>query len=107
MYTQEGDMSQPDLIDTKYMDQDEKFWVFTEDKQFCDPEYDDRDSCYHMECEGAYSITASILTIQCNASSKIEAAYVFSESGDTLLCYGDFIIIAMERDAAPPNFEGN
>jgi hypothetical protein len=94
----------PVYFDTTTVAEDEMFWVFTGDGEYCDHEYNRWDSCYHTSCQGTFVITATTVTIDCSSGSRIVAAYEFSENADTLFCSRGLDFMVMIRDEAPPNF---
>jgi len=90
-----------------YMDEDVLFWVFTAEGNYCDPELDHNGEVYYVSCHGSYTITATLLTIDCPSGTHIEAEYELSQQGDTLR-YGriDVAQIVMKRADNPPDYGG-
>jgi|GEM_PF-5278555 len=90
----------------EYMDEDQLFWVFTAGGKYCNPGID-HDSIYYVSCRGSYTITPTLLTIDCPSGTHVEVDYLFSPQGDTLYCGRLFDAeIALKRVDDPPEYGG-
>jgi hypothetical protein len=95
-----------DSGEVDYMDEDQLFWVFTAEGNYCDPERRD-DSTYYVLCHGSYEISPVMLTIDCPSGTHLELEYRFSPEGDTLRCGRISVLeVVMKRVHDPPDYGG-